>query len=53
MHKPAHVGESGPRARIHELQNSGSQMFKLKFKTLKAQIATGEFPKKIGAIQKR
>ena len=37
MPRPAHVVQSGPRARLHVLQNSGRQMFMLRNKTLSAQ----------------
>ena len=32
--RPAHVAESGPRAGLQVLQNSGSRMFMLRVKTL-------------------
>ena len=46
MCQPAHVAESGPRARLQVLQNSGSWMFIFRVKPCQREIATDEIQEK-------
>ena len=48
---PAHAAESGPRARLQVLQNSGSRMFMFRVKTLSARDRHWRNPKKKKAQQ--
>ena len=43
---PAHAAESGPRARLQVLQNSGSRMFMFRVKTLSARDRHWRNPRK-------
>ena len=45
--RPAHVAESWPLARIHVVQNNGSQMFMLRFKTLSMRNRHWQISRKI------
>ena len=44
--RPAHVAESGPRARLHVLQNSGSQVLMWSVKILSARDRHWQNPRK-------